>query len=85
MGLAGVWHGAGTQYLIFGLLHGLYITVNHATRIFFPPPKKPPPRPCLVQTAIHAAKVLAVYLAALVAFAFFRAPSSGAASRCLRA
>jgi alginate O-acetyltransferase complex protein AlgI len=83
MGLAGVWHGAGTQYLIFGLLHGLYITVNHAMRIFFPPPKKPPPRPFLVRTLIHASKVLAVYLAALVAFAFFRAPSSGAAVEVL--
>src|SRR3954447_11662301 len=51
MGLAGVWHGAGTQYLIFGLLHGLYITVNHAARIFFPAPKKPPPRPVLVAAA----------------------------------
>jgi D-alanyl-lipoteichoic acid acyltransferase DltB (MBOAT superfamily) len=79
MSLAGVWHGAGTQYLIFGLLHGLYITVNHAMRIFFPPPKKPKPRPPLVAASVHAAKVLAVYLAALVAFAFFRAPSTGAA------
>ena len=45
MGLAGVWHGAGSRYLIFGLLHGFYIVVNHATRIYFPAPKKPPPRP----------------------------------------
>ncbi|MBV8912461.1 MAG: MBOAT family protein [Acetobacteraceae bacterium] len=83
MGLAGIWHGAGTQYLIFGLLHGLYISVNHATRTFFPAPKKPPPRPALVQTVDHAAKVLAVYVAALVAFAFFRAPSTGAALQVL--
>ncbi len=84
MGLAGVWHGAGTQYLIFGLLHGLYITVNHAARIFFPAPKKPPPRPWLVRDRrIHAAKVLAVYVAALVAFAFFRAASTGAALQVL--
>ncbi len=83
MSLAGIWHGAGTQYLIFGLLHGIYISVNHAMRIYFPPPKKPPPRPWLTITAIHAAKVLAVYLAALVAFAFFRAPSTGAALEVL--
>jgi len=30
MFLAGVWHGAGWQFIIFGLLHGFYITVNHA-------------------------------------------------------
>jgi hypothetical protein len=52
-------------------------------RIFFPTPKKPPPRPWLVATAIHAGKVLAVYVAALVAFAFFRAPSTGAALQVL--
>ncbi len=83
MGLAGVWHGAGSRYLIFGLLHGFYIVVNHATRIYFPAPKKPPPRPWLVQTAVHAAKVLAVYVAALVAFAFFRAGSTGEAFEVL--
>ncbi|NEQ34306.1 MAG: hypothetical protein F6K04_25530 [Leptolyngbya sp. SIO4C5] len=29
MFLAGLWHGAGWQYIVFGLLHGLYLTVNH--------------------------------------------------------
>jgi D-alanyl-lipoteichoic acid acyltransferase DltB (MBOAT superfamily) len=33
MFLAGVWHGAGLQFIIFGLLHGVYLTVNHAWRI----------------------------------------------------
>ena len=83
MGLAGVWHGAGTQYLIFGLLHGLYITVNHATRIFFPAPKKPLPKPWAQQVSLHAAKVVAVYVAALVGFAFFRAASTGGALQVL--
>jgi alginate O-acetyltransferase complex protein AlgI len=83
MGLAGVWHGAGLQYLIFGLLHGGYIVVNHAMRIFFPAAKHPPPRPPLARAAVHAAKVLAVYVAALVAFAFFRASSTTAALHLL--
>src|SRR5204862_1933157 len=34
MGLAGVWHGAGFQFLIFVLLHAGYIITNHASRIF---------------------------------------------------
>jgi D-alanyl-lipoteichoic acid acyltransferase DltB (MBOAT superfamily) len=83
MGLAGIWHGAGTQYLIFGLLHGFYITVNHACRIFFPSPKKRAPRPFLVETAVHVSKVLGVYVAALVAFAFFRAASTSDALQVL--
>lgn len=75
MGLAGIWHGAGWQYLVFGLLHGLYITVNHAARVFFPPQKSALQRPFPSRMLVHVSKVLAVYIAALVAFAFFRAAS----------
>lgn len=32
MFLSGLWHGAGNQFLIFGLLHGFYLTVNHGWR-----------------------------------------------------
>ena len=79
MALAGIWHGAGWQYLIFGLLHGLYITVNHASRTYFPAPKQPAQRSAGSRIVSHVGKVLAVYIAALVAFAFFRAASVGGA------
>ena len=79
MALAGVWHGAGSQYLIFGLLHGSYITVNHAARTFFPKPKHQPPPSAGRALFQRVWKTLAVYAAALVAFAFFRAPSTPAA------
>jgi len=32
MFLSGLWHGAGLQYLVFGLLHGAFLTVNHLSR-----------------------------------------------------
>jgi alginate O-acetyltransferase complex protein AlgI len=34
--LAGIWHGAGFQYLVYGLMHGCYITINHLWRTFVP-------------------------------------------------
>ncbi len=34
--IAGIWHGAGLQFIVFGLLHGLYITINHAWRFLTP-------------------------------------------------
>ena len=32
MFVSGVWHGAGWQFVVFGLLHGVYLTVNHGWR-----------------------------------------------------
>jgi len=40
MFISGLWHGAGYLFIVWGLLHGLYLTVNHAWRLvrprFFP-------------------------------------------------
>lgn len=36
MFLAGIWHGAGFQFLAFGVFHGLLLIVNHAQRVFAP-------------------------------------------------
>jgi alginate O-acetyltransferase complex protein AlgI len=36
MALAGIWHGAGIQFFVFGLLHATFLSVNHAWRIFGP-------------------------------------------------
>jgi alginate O-acetyltransferase complex protein AlgI len=32
--IIGVWHGAGWQFALFGLVHGIYLTINHGWRIF---------------------------------------------------
>jgi alginate O-acetyltransferase complex protein AlgI len=36
MVLAGLWHGAGYQFLVWGLLHGLYISINQGWRLVSP-------------------------------------------------
>ena len=79
MSLAGVWHGAGSQYLVFGLLHGFYIVINHARRVFFPKPKKVALLSWQHRAIDQVWKVLAVYLSALVASVFFRSPSTSTA------
>lgn len=35
--LAGVWHGAGLQFLLYGLMHGTLISGNHVWRVLVPP------------------------------------------------
>jgi D-alanyl-lipoteichoic acid acyltransferase DltB (MBOAT superfamily) len=34
--LSGIWHGAGYTFVLWGLLHGLYLIVNHAWRQYGP-------------------------------------------------
>ncbi len=77
MTLAGIWHGAGLQFLIFGLLHGVYLTVNHAWRIFGPAHLARDFQNRWIRAAAVIASVLLTYCAALVAQVFFRAASTG--------
>jgi alginate O-acetyltransferase complex protein AlgI len=34
MFISGLWHGAGYGFVIWGLIHGVYLTVNHAWRVY---------------------------------------------------
>lgn len=80
--LAGVWHGAGLQFIVFGLLHALYLTINHAFRVFRgrrPHTERPPAQ----RVALGAASVLLTFLAVLLAQVFFRAASVHAATSML--
>jgi D-alanyl-lipoteichoic acid acyltransferase DltB (MBOAT superfamily) len=68
MGLAGVWHGSGLTFLVFGLMHGVYLCINHASRIRNPAPAAP-------RWYRAAFNCLATYLCVLAASVMFRAPS----------
>jgi alginate O-acetyltransferase complex protein AlgI len=72
--LAGIWHGAGLQFIVYGALHGVYLSVNHAWRIFF--------KPFAASASLRAAvlysivwRVLLTYGAVLSAEIVFRASS----------
>ncbi len=78
MGLAGIWHGAGLQFLIFGLLHGIYLSVNHAWRQFGPKRKQP------ATGIVRAGYVLLTFLCVVFALLFFRAHSTADALLLVR-
>ncbi|MGH6812311.1 MAG: MBOAT family O-acyltransferase [Methylocella sp.] len=78
MVLAGIWHGAGLQFVIFGALHGIYITVNHAWRKFGPKAKSATPT-----RSIALLYGVLVYLCVLIAEIFFRADSASSAVKLL--
>ncbi len=84
MVIAGVWHGAGFQFLIFGALHGIYITMVHAWRTFF---RKSEAELALVgplrQKLNHISAVALTFAAVVFANIFFRAQGTGDALRLL--
>jgi D-alanyl-lipoteichoic acid acyltransferase DltB (MBOAT superfamily) len=80
--LAGIWHGAGLQFVVFGLLHCLYLTVNHAWRIFGPRASRDTRR-FLYRAFNQVWAVALTYLSVLLAQVFFRADSIRDALRML--
>ncbi|MFT4113455.1 MBOAT family O-acyltransferase [Silvibacterium sp.] len=77
MFLVGIWHGVGTQFMIFGLVHGLFLSVNHGWRIFRGAPAKDA-KPSVIAVA---ASVLLTWFCVLIGQVFFRADSTGDAIR----
>ena len=68
--LGGLWHGAGWTFVIWGLLHGVYLIINHALRHFLGQ------RQGWVWTT---AGFLVTFFAVALAWVFFRAASVDAA------
>lgn len=74
MFLAGIWHGAGLQFLIFGLLHGAFLLVAHAWRLY-----RPTRRPETKSGAADRVWPIALtFCAVLIGFVFFRSESASA-------
>ncbi len=75
--LTGLWHGAGLQFLIFGLLHGVYLTSNQAWRHFRQRKRGETAEPPtgLLRMGLR----IGVYLQVAFALIFFRADSLRAA------
>ncbi len=73
--IIGIWHGAGLQFLIFGALHGLYISINHAWRIFGKSIRWTPKQEWLLSLRACSSVVLTM-VCVLIAQVFFRADST---------
>jgi D-alanyl-lipoteichoic acid acyltransferase DltB (MBOAT superfamily) len=76
MFVSGFWHGAGWQFIVFGLLHGAFLTVNHGWRALKARQGWPMEGR---HAALRPASVLLTFVCVVVAQVFFRAPDVGAA------
>lgn len=85
MAIGGLWHGAGWNFVIWGLLHGAYLSVNHVwIRLVLHRAGSLVDRvrasPAMRRLA-HAAGVLLTFAAVSFAWVYFRAPDVQTASR----
>jgi alginate O-acetyltransferase complex protein AlgI len=81
--LGGLWHGAGWTFVIWGALHGLYLTVNHVWERW---QKSVPLLRRLVALPGYPIAALALtQFCVVVAWVFFRADSFAHATRMLGA
>jgi D-alanyl-lipoteichoic acid acyltransferase DltB (MBOAT superfamily) len=78
MFLGGLWHGAAWTFVLWGLLHGAYLAVNHGWRLLVrrAAPARPPGPPGRI--AFWGARLL-TFAAVVFAWVVFRASSAGEA------
>jgi alginate O-acetyltransferase complex protein AlgI len=74
----GIWHGAGLQFVVFGLIHGVYLTANQAWRHFRQRAHNAPAPPKPVGFT-RLAMMAGVYLQVSFALIFFRSESMASA------
>jgi alginate O-acetyltransferase complex protein AlgI len=70
--LTGIWHGAGLQFVVFGLIHGVYLTANQAWRHFRQRTGPAATAPCGLP---RFAMMIGVYLQVTFALIFFHSAS----------
>jgi D-alanyl-lipoteichoic acid acyltransferase DltB (MBOAT superfamily) len=74
MFLSGFWHGAGYTFLAWGILHGIYLTINHAWRQWRPKWDK-----AVYERIMKPVGFVITFLAVVVGMVLFRAPTMGSA------
>jgi D-alanyl-lipoteichoic acid acyltransferase DltB (MBOAT superfamily) len=72
--LGGLWHGAAWTFMLWGGLHGFYLSVNHAFRHA----TKGMMAPAALRLPLHVASVALTFAATTLAWIVFRAPDLAA-------
>lgn len=79
--LGGLWHGASWNFVFWGLLHGLYLTINHAWSTFVvSDDSKTVIHPIIYRFMAHSITMIAV----MIAWVFFRAETFVGAEAILK-
>ena len=82
MTISGLWHGAGWQFVVWGLLHGFYLTVNQTWRMFRP---RFWPNTANYERVMRPLGFALTFLCVVIALVIFQAGSLSSASSRLAA
>jgi D-alanyl-lipoteichoic acid acyltransferase DltB (MBOAT superfamily) len=81
MTISGFWHGAGWQFVVWGALHGIYLTINQGWRLLRP---RFWPNQSSYKRAMKPLGFVLTFGAVVIALVFFRASSISSALSILR-
>jgi len=73
--VSGVWHGAGYTFIVWGLVHGLYLVANHGWRQYGPKAGTSQTG----KTISNLTGFVGTFLVVVIAMVLFRAPDIGTA------
>jgi alginate O-acetyltransferase complex protein AlgI len=76
MTISGLWHGAGWQFIVWGVLHGIYLTINQTWRLLH---TRFWPGLAANQRVMQPLGFVLTFGAVVIALVFFRASSIGSA------
>jgi alginate O-acetyltransferase complex protein AlgI len=81
MFISGLWHGAGYTFVVWGVLHGVYLAVNHAWRLVAP---RLWPERAAYERIMRPAGIVITLLCVAVSMVFFRSTTMGSAVDLLK-
>lgn len=79
--VSGFWHGAGYLFILWGLIHGIYLSINHAWRLVGPRLWSDKAR---YERDMAGIGFVLTFCSVVLAMVFFRAPTLHAAMNILR-
>ena len=79
--ISGVWHGAGYTYIVWGLMHGVMISVNHAWRVIHARIRRGAKNHAF---SLSGSGFVLTFTCVVVAMVMFRAPTVAAAASIWR-
>jgi hypothetical protein len=80
MAISGLWHGAGWQFIVWGILHGVYLTINQGWRLLS---SRWPVNRASYDRVMRPVGRMVTFLAVALGLVFFRSGSVASAMTLL--